>query len=71
MRRRLTDSAYREAHPVSLKKKYKLERGAHFDLCSFDELGVDDSGLPVTRYDRDIIAAIPLIVKTFNDRNNG
>lgn len=71
MRRRLTDSEYRGKHPVSLKKKYKLERGAHFDLCSFDELGVDESGLPVTRYDRDIIAAIPLIVKTFNDRNNG
>lgn len=71
MRRRLTDSEYREAHPISLKKKYKLERGAHFDLCSFDELGVDESGLPVTRYDRDLVAAIPLIVKTFSDRYNG
>lgn len=71
MRRRLTDSEYREKHPVSLKKKYKLERGAHFDLCSFDELGVDESGLPVTRYDRDLVAAIPLIVKTFSDRYNG
>lgn len=71
MRRRLTDSEYSEKHPVSLKKKYKLERGAHFDLCSFDELGVDESGLPVTRYDRDLVAAIPLIVKTFSDRYNG
>lgn len=71
MHRRLTDSEYREAHPISLKKKYKLERGAHFDLCSFDELGVDESGLPVTRYDRDLVAAIPLIVKTFSDRYNG
>lgn len=71
MRRRLTDSDYRGKHPVSLKKKYKLERGAHFDLCSFDELGVDESGLPVTRYDRDLVAAIPLIVKTFSDRYNG
>lgn len=71
MRRRLTDSEYRGKHPVSLKKKYKLERGAHFDLCSFDELGVDESGLPVTRYDRDLVAAIPLIVKTFSDRYNG
>lgn len=71
MRRRLTDSEYREKHPVSLKKKYKLERGAHFDLCSFDELGVDESGLPVTRYDRDLVAAIPLIVTTFSNRYNG
>lgn len=71
MRRRLTDSEYRGKHPVSLKKKYKLERGAHFDLRSFDELGVDESGLPVTRYDRDLVAAIPLIVKTFSDRYNG
>lgn len=71
MRRRLIDSDYRGKHPVSLKKKYKLERGAHFDLCSFDELGVDESGLPVTRYDRDLVAAIPLIVKTFSDRYNG
>lgn len=71
MRRRLTDSEYRGKHPVSLKKKYKLERGAHFDLCSFGELGVDESGLPVTRYDRDLVAAIPLIVKTFSDRYNG
>lgn len=71
MRRRLTDSEYRGKHPVSLKKKYKLERGAHFDLCSFDELGFDESGLPVTRYDRDLVAAIPLIVKTFSDRYNG
>ncbi len=71
MRRRLTDSEYREKHPVSLKKKYKLERGAHFDLCSFDGLGVDESGLPVTRYDRDLVAAIPLIVTTFSNRYNG
>lgn len=71
MRRRLTDSEYSEKHPVSLKKKYKLERGAHFDLCSFDELGVDESGLPVTRYDRDLVAAIPLIVTTFSNRYNG
>lgn len=71
MRRRLIDSDYRGKHPVSLKKKYKLERGAHFDLCSFDELGVDESGLSVTRYDRDLVAAIPLIVKTFSDRYNG
>lgn len=69
MRLRLADPAYASAHPVSLKKKYKNERNAHFDLCSYSELGVDETGLPVTRYDRDLTAAIPLIVKTYHDRH--
>lgn len=69
LRRRLSDEEYAEANPVSLKKKYKNERGAHYDLCAFSELGVDETGLPVTRYDRDLTAAIPLIVKTCYDRH--
>lgn len=69
LRMRLYDEEYAKANPVSLKKKYKNERNAHYDLCAFSELGVDDTGLPVTRYDRDLTAAIPLIVKTFNDRH--
>lgn len=69
MRRRLADPEYAKANPVSLKRKYKNERNAHYDLCAFSELGVDETGLPVTRYDRDLTAAIPLIVKTFNDRH--
>lgn len=68
MRLRLQDEKYAEAHPVSLKKRYKSERNAHYDLCAFSELGVDETGLPVTRYDRDLTAAIPLIVKTYHDR---
>lgn len=68
MERRLSDPEYAAAHPVSLKKKYKTELNAHFDLCAYSELGVDETRLPVTRYDRDLTAAIPLIVKTFNDR---
>lgn len=71
MRRRLTDAEYAKANPVSLKKKYKIERNAHYDLCAFSELGVDETGLHVSRYDRDLTAAIPLIVKTFNDRHHG
>lgn len=67
MRLRLADSEYAVAHPVSLKKRYKDERCAHYDLCANSELGVDESGLPVSRYDRDLTAAIPLIVKTFHD----
>lgn len=68
MRLRLADPEYATANPVSLKKRYKNERNAHYDLCAFSELGVDETGLPVTRYDHDLTAAIPLIVKTFNDR---
>lgn len=69
LRKRLSDEEYANANPVSLKKKYKIERNAHYDLCAFSELGVDETGLPVTRYDRDLTAAIPLIVKTYNDRH--
>lgn len=69
LRLRLSDTGYAKANPISLKKRYKEERNAHFDLCAYSELGVDETGLPVTRYDRDLVAAIPLIVKTFNDRH--
>ena len=69
LRKRLSDEEYAKANPMSLKKKYKSERNAHYDLCAFSELGVDETGQPVTRYDRDLTAAIPLIVKTFNDRH--
>lgn len=54
---------------LSLKKKYKNERGAHYDLVSYGELGVDETGLPVSRYDRDLTASIPLIVQTYNQRH--
>lgn len=66
--RRLNDPIYREKNPISLKKRYKIERNAHYDLCAFSELDIDESGKHVSRYDRDLTAAIPLIVKTFNDR---
>lgn len=69
LRIRLSDEAYARENPISLKKKYKNERNAHYDLCAYTELGLDETGLPVTRYDRDLTAAIPLIVKTFNDRH--
>ncbi len=69
IRRRLADDEYARRNPLSLKKKYKEERGAHYDICAFSELGVDETGLPVSRYDRDLTAAIPLIVKTYQDRH--
>ncbi len=68
LQKRLSDPTYAQENPISLKKKYKIERNAHFDICAFSELRLDETGLPVTRYDRDLTAAIPLIVKTFNDR---
>lgn len=61
LRLRFADAEYAKQNPVSLKRKYKTERNAHYDLCAYTELGVDETGLPVTRYDRDLTAAIPLI----------
>lgn len=69
LRNRLSDEEYAKVNPVPLKRIYKNERNAHYDLCAFSELGVDETGLPVARYDRDLTAAIPLIVKTYNDRH--
>ncbi len=50
--RACTDSE-REAirKDISLKSVYKKERDAHFDLCAFDELQVDDKGIDVRAYD--------------------
>lgn len=66
---RISDPSYAANNPVSLKRKYKEERNAHFDLCAFEALGIDETGMSVIRYDRDLVASIPLIVKTFNDRH--
>lgn len=71
LRLRLSDEEYAKANPVSLKKKYKTERNAHYDLCAFSELGVDETGRPVSRYDRDLTAVIPLIAKTYYDHTIG
>jgi hypothetical protein len=71
MQQRVTDASYAKEHPVSLKTKYKREQRAHSDLVPFASLGVDESGLSVVRYDRDLTAAIPLIVKVYNDRHHG
>lgn len=68
IRMRIADEEYAKANPTSLKKQYKTMRNAHYDLCAFSELGIDETGLPVARYDRDLTAAIPLIVKYYNDR---
>ena len=57
--------------PEDLKKKFKKEKDVHYDLCSYDELGLDASGKDVKLYDYDLTACIPLIINQFRDRSNG
>ena len=57
--------------PEDLKRKYKEEKDAHYDLCAFEELGMDAGGRDVKLYDYDLTACIPLIVKQFSDRFHG
>ena len=45
---------------VALREKFKAEF-LHDDLRSFNELGVDDTGLSVARYDEGLIRTLPLI----------
>ena len=49
---------------ISLKKQFK-KKDVHFDLCSYGELGVDETGQDVRIYDYDLTACIPLIVESF------
>jgi hypothetical protein len=53
---------------ISLKRKFKKERDAHFDLCAYDELLPDETGRNVQEYDRDLTACIPLLVQSFLSR---
>lgn len=57
----------REQLPADLKRRYKTERDAHYDLCSYDELSMDATGRNVRVYDYDLTACIPLIVKSYNE----
>ena len=64
--------AAREAgHPLPEDRKrfYKKERNVHYDLCAYEELGRDATGKDVKVYDYDLTACIPLIVKTYIDKN--
>ncbi len=49
---------------ISLKKEYK-RRDIHYDLCSYGELGVDETGKNVRIYDYALTAGIPLIVESY------
>lgn len=50
---------------ITLKKAYKSDPGAHYDLCAFDELGRDEKGTDVRTYDYALTACIPLIVESY------
>lgn len=50
---------------ISLKKKFKVEKDIHYDLCSYDELGTDENGNDVRIYDKNLTACIPLMVDTY------
>ena len=50
---------------ISLKKEYKKNRDAHYDLCAFDELQADEKGTDVRVYDYDLTACIPLMMESF------
>ena len=64
--RACTDTERSEiAADISLKKEYKKNRDAHYDLCAYDELQKDENGIDVRTYDNDLVACIPLIVESF------
>ena len=49
---------------IKLKKQFKA-KDIHYDLCAYDELGVDEKGIDVRTYDYALTACIPLIVESF------
>ena len=49
----------------SLRSRLKAEN-AHDDLRNFHELGVDETGLPVTRYDVGFTRTLPLIAYSYH-----
>jgi hypothetical protein len=50
------------------KRRYYKRLGKHDDLRNFKDLGVDESGKSVVRYDVAIVRCIPLIVYSYNHR---
>ena len=53
---------------IRLKKQYKA-KDIHYDLCAYDELGVDEKGIDVRTYDYALTACIPLIVESYLKEN--
>ncbi|MDR0795035.1 MAG: hypothetical protein LBE79_03145 [Tannerella sp.] len=52
------------ANDISLKNKLKINHFAHHDICDFDDLQADESGINASEYDRRISASLPLIINT-------
>ena len=52
------------AKDSSLKNKLKINCFAHNDICAYDKLQTDESQTDVREYDRRIVAALALIIKS-------
>jgi hypothetical protein len=52
------------------KRKYFKRLGHHNNIRNFNDLGIDESGKSVVRYDVAIVRSIPLIAYSYNLRNN-
>ena len=50
---------------IALRETFKAQF-KHEDLRSYHELGIDDTGLPVARYDKGITRTLPLIAYTYH-----
>ena len=55
---------------VALREKFKAEF-IHEDLRGFRDLGVDDTGLSVVRYDEGLIRTLPLIIYAAFEQQKG
>ena len=55
---------------IGLRNKLKAEF-KHDDLRNYSELGTDDTGLPVSRYDAAIIRTLPLIAYSYSISKGG
>lgn len=53
---------------IRQKEEWKKKR-VHYDLCSYELLGVDVHGVHVTEYDLRLCASMPLIVKSVASEN--
>lgn len=63
--RPLTDDEQRQVeHDAQLKKKFRNELKAHYDLRSFDDLRADATGKNSQVYDQVLTQGIPLIIKS-------
>lgn len=60
-----TDSELRRLSEGKTSKKTLKAKGAHCDLCSYDELTADETGQDVRDYDLAVVASTLIITNTF------